>query len=73
MVCHDSQVTQMQSVPITGHCTVWTHSLSIVLAQATHWQLVQYNPAAKQSQYSFRHLDFLQWQCFEALQANQQT
>jgi hypothetical protein len=45
----------------------------MVLAQAVHWQLVQYSPAAKQSQYSFRHLDFLQWQCLDALQVSRDT
>ncbi len=47
------------------------HAFSTVLAQPVQLQLLQYMPAAKQSQYSFRHLDFLQWQCFGALQQQQ--
>ena len=41
-----------------------TDSFSMLLQQLLQLQFLQYSPLAKHSQYSFRHLEFLQLQFF---------
>jgi hypothetical protein len=41
-----------------------TDSFSILLQHPLQLQFLQYSPLAKHSQYSFRHLEFLQLQFF---------
>lgn len=49
----------------TASTAPWrTSSFALLLQQSLQLQLSQYTPDAKHSQYSFKHLEFLQLHCF---------